>query len=141
MIRRAIPDDAAALSAVIGDAYAPYRQAGLDLPPVDEGIADDIRDRMVFVAETDGRITGGVVMTATPPDAHLLNLAVDPQAGGQGLGTALLARAVTEARMAGCRIMRLTTHRDMTDTQAFYRRLGWQEDGAEGDKVFLRLAF
>ena len=141
MIRRVKPEDEAALTEVIRAAYAPYQDAGLDLPPVDEGIAEDIRDRMVFVAETDGRITGGVVMTATPPAAHLLNLAVDPEAGGQGLGTALLARAVTEARMAGCRVMRLTTHREMTNTQAFYRRLGWQDDGAEGDKVFLRLAF
>lgn len=136
-IRPATEDDAHALGACISAAYAPFLQAGLSLPPVAEGVVDDIRDHHVWVAETEGRLLGGVVMVLGE-SAHLANLAVDPVAGGQGIGRALIAQAKAAARDAGYHRLHLTTHVQMTQTRAFYRRLGWKETGCEAEKVYFQ---
>ncbi len=139
LIRPARPEDAAALSTVIRAAYAPYRQAGLALPPVDEGIADDIARYAVWVAELDGIVTGGVIASRAPDSVHVMNLAVDPSASGQGLGNQLLAQVIAWAQSEGLTTLHLASHRDMARTLAFYRRLGWQETGREGEKVYMTL--
>ena len=134
-IRQATAADSDALAACITAAYAPFLQAGLTLPPVADGIAEDIRNNHVWVAEDAGQLIGGVVLVLGDT-AHLANLAVHPDAGGHGVGRALIAQAVAVARAAGYGAIRLTTHVQMTGTQAFYRRLGWIEAGREGEKVY-----
>lgn len=134
-IRCATPDDTTALAACIRAAYAPFLQAGFSLPPVADGIADDIRDHHVWVAEDAQGLIGGAVL-ALGKTAHLANLAVDPAAAGQGVGRALIAQTISAARNAGFDRLHLTTHAQMTKTQAFYRRLGWIEAGREGEKVY-----
>ncbi len=134
-IRPAIQDDASGLTACIDAAYAPFFARGLALPPVSEGIAGDIANNHVWVAESDGRIVGGVVLVLND-SAHLANLAVHPDAGGQGVGRRLIDQAHEAASNAGHDRLQLATHIDMTTTQAFYRRLGWQETGQDGNKVY-----
>ena len=68
--------------------------------------------------------------------AHLANLAVHPDAGGQGLGRRLIDHVVDAARIAGHHRIHLATHVDMPATQAFYDRLGWQRAGQDGNKVY-----
>ena len=138
-IRPATADDAPGLTACIDAAYAPYVAMGLDLPPVSEGIAADIRDHHVWVAKQSDQIVGGVVLVLGDA-AHLANLAVHPDAGGQGLGQALIATATNAARAAGYDRLYLATHHKMTGTQAFYRRLGWAEAGRDGNKVYFEIA-
>ena len=60
ILRRALPNDAAALTRCIAAAYAPYMDLGL--PLVAEGVADDIRDQTVWVADIDGTVRGGIVL-------------------------------------------------------------------------------
>jgi ribosomal protein S18 acetylase RimI-like enzyme len=134
-IRPAIQDDASDLTAYIDAAYAPFFTQGLTLPPVSEGIAEDIANSHVWVAESAGRIVGGIVLVLTNK-AHLPNLAVHPDAGGQGVGRRLIDQAQDAAIKVGHDRLHLATHIDMTATQAFYRRLGWQETGQEGNKVY-----
>ena len=136
MIRRAAPADADALRAVVAAAYAPFGH--LDLPPVAEGLAEDIRDHNVWVAEVAGIVRGGIVLILGA-EAHIANLAVHPDAGGQGIGRALIDTAVKAARAAGHLSVMLATHRDLGQTQAFYRKLGWVETGRDGVKVYLAL--
>jgi ribosomal protein S18 acetylase RimI-like enzyme len=132
-IRRAAADDAAGLTACIVAAYAPYLALGL--PPVAEGIADDIRDHNVWVAEVDGLIRGGVVLVLGG-HAHIANLAVHPGAVGLGIGGALIDKAIEAAAAAGHHDIQLATHAQMTATQEFYRKRGWTETGRDGDKVY-----
>ena len=138
-IRPATADDALGLTACIDAAYAPFLAKGLDLPPVSEGIAGDIRDHHIWVATQSDRIVGGVVLVLGDA-AHLANLAVHPDAGGQGPGQALIAMATNAARAAGHDKLHLATHHKMTGTQAFYRRLGWVEVGRDGNKVYFEIA-
>jgi ribosomal protein S18 acetylase RimI-like enzyme len=133
ILRRAVPADVAGLTDVLKMAYAPFQALGL--PPVTKGIGDDIRDHNVWVAEVDGQVRGGIVVVLGG-HAYIANLAVHPDAGGQGIGKALIDQAGAAAAAAGHAKVRLATHAGMAATQAFYRRLGWQETGREGDKVY-----
>ncbi|WP_375254005.1 GNAT family N-acetyltransferase [Yoonia sp.] len=135
ILRRAQLDDAIALTKCIKAAYAPFMDLGL--PPVAEGVADDIRNRTVWVAEFDGTVKGGIVL-ALDKTAHIVNLAVHPDAGGHGIGKALICAAMDAAKAAGYAQIDLATHIEMTGTQAFYRKTGWDETGREDNKVYFK---
>ncbi len=134
IVRRATAKDADALTSCLVAAYAPFQHLGL--PPVTSGVRDDIENHDVWVADVGGVVRGGVVVTLGGT-AHIANLAVHPDAGGQGIGKALLDAAGQAAKRAGFPDIRLTTHAKMTATQAFYAKCGWVETGRAGDKVYL----
>ena len=79
-----------------------------------------------------------------PQEDHLLldNVAVAPEAQGQGVGRILLDFAETAARSSGFSELRLYTHQMMHENILLYARLGWTETGryAQGgfDRVFFR---
>jgi ribosomal protein S18 acetylase RimI-like enzyme len=133
-IRRATDADAAPLTHVIIAAYAPYQH--LDLPPVDEGVAEDIIRHYVWVAEIKGFLRGGIVLRLDG-QAHIANLAVDPAMAGRGIGRMLIETACAAAKRDGFDTIELATHRGMTGTQVFYRKLGWELVGREGERVYL----
>lgn len=134
IIRRASAADAEALTACITAAYAPFRDLGI--PPVEQGVAEDIVRHHVWLAVIDGIVRGGVVVMLDG-QAHIANLAVDPVAGGRGVGRALIQRACDAAKDEGFTRVELATHRGMTGTQVFYRKLGWSMIGREGNRVYL----
>jgi GNAT superfamily N-acetyltransferase len=109
----------------------------LGLPPVTEGIADDLARHDVWVAELDGRVVGGIV-AALGRSAHIMNLAVHPDAGGTGVGSALIDQVIKVAKEAGHVEIHLATHEKMTATQAFYRKSGWAEASHDGNKVYFK---
>ncbi len=137
VLRRATPDDAPALTECIGRAYAPYVGRIADLPPVTEGVGDDIAKHLVWVAVSAGQVVGGVVLVITSESAHLANVAVDPDMRGTGLGRALIAQAEAESRRRGLGVIQLATHVDMPENVALYRHLGWREIGRDGRKVLM----
>lgn len=136
MIRPATLADVPGLVAAIDAAYAPFRDAGLVLPPVSDGIDDHIRDNHVWVAEVDGIVMGGIIVVLGD-QAQIANLAVHPKGAGRGIGQSLTDVAFDAAQAAGFDQMSLTTHQDMTATQAFYLRRGWIEIGRDGTKVYM----
>jgi GNAT superfamily N-acetyltransferase len=93
-----------------------------------EGFAeDDWPDTFHVLARDDeGRVVG--VATFLPVDGwQLRGMAVDPSVQGQGIGRALLARAVDELRSRGA----TSAWANGRDTAlAFYQRLGWRVVGA-----------
>ena len=135
LIRRAGPEDAADLIAVIDAAYAPVRATLPNLPDVSEGVARDIAENLVWVATADGEILGGLILIAAGDHALLANVAVSPEAGGRGVGRALIAAAEAAARDLGLAEIRLRTHARMAGNLALYARLGWRETGRDGDSV------
>ncbi|WP_026147624.1 GNAT family N-acetyltransferase [Limimaricola hongkongensis] len=135
-IRRAVPEDTAALTACFARGYAQYADLP-DLPPVTRGIGDDIANHYVWLAESGAGILGGAVLVIGPGRARLSNIAVDPDAAGRGIGRALLALVEEEASAWGAQTITLTTHAAMEGTHRFYDRLGWRETGRSGNRVFL----
>lgn len=136
-IDRATPADAPGLTTCIDAAYAGYRAQGIDLPPVSEGVAEDIARSRVWVARDGAAIVGGLILSLDGAVAYLQNVAVHPDHGGRGIGRALVDNAVRHARASNCTTVRLTTHVAMPDNVALYRHLGWQVTRQDSDKVFM----
>ncbi len=134
ILRRAVPSDAQDLTRVVADAFQAMPE--LDAAMLTDGLDQDITDHMAWVAELSGQIVGGIILIMGDVP-QITILAVDPTIKGQGLGRKLVAQTVQAARDAGRKNMRLTTHKDMTGTRAFYDRLGWSVAGQDGDKVYM----
>ncbi|SLN57853.1 putative acetyltransferase [Roseovarius litorisediminis] len=134
-LRIARNHDSPALIAVIDAEYARYREAGIALPPVSEGIPDDIRNNWVCVACDGDDLIGGVIVSLAGEKPWLMNLAVHPRRAGRGVGKALIHAAIGTARQAGHHELRLSTHVDMPENVALYRHLGWVFTGLDRNKV------
>ncbi len=129
--------DAAPLATCVDAAYANYRQRLDDLPPVSEGIADDISANLVWVAELDRSVMGGLILVLGDEFAVLANIAVDPACAGMGIGRGLIEHAETECRRLQKRELRLSTHVAMPGNVSLYEHLGWKETSRSGNKVHM----
>lgn len=137
-LRPATPEDAPALAACISAAYAPAAARIPDLPPVDEGIAEDIAAHTVWVICEDGAIVGGLILHIEDAHARLANIAVSPAHRGKGIGRRLIDKAESLTRAAGLAELRLTTHRDMPENVRLYAHLGWHKTGKTGAQIHMR---
>ncbi len=137
VIRKARASDVAGLVNCIDLAYAGYALRGIDLPPVSEGVADDIRDHHVWVAVEGAKILGGLILMVSEATAKLANIAVHPDHGGRGIGGRLIEAALTACKAAACQEITLVTHAAMPENIRLYQHLGWQATGEEGNKVFM----
>ncbi len=138
LVRSAVAEDAKGLAACIAAAYARYSE--LSLPDVAGGIPQEINDHLVWVCENHGIITGGIMVGLDAETAHLRNIAVHPDHGGQGIGSALINTAIEALRGRGIQSVVLATHVEMPQNLALYHHLGWVETGREGEKVFMARA-
>lgn len=137
-IRPATPSDAAALTECIKAAYADYSRTLPDLPAVSEGVTEDIAENIVWVVLVENKLAGGISLRQDNMFLHVQNVAVDPEHAGQGLGTALMAKAEEECRRLGLHEMRLATHVGMKGNVALYQHLGWVVVEYPGNKVMMR---
>ncbi|MEX0346522.1 MAG: GNAT family N-acetyltransferase [Rhizobiaceae bacterium] len=136
-IRNAALADAQDLVRVIDAAYQPYRARLEDLPPVSEGVDEDIRQHKVWVAELENAIVGGIFVTVVENRAILTNLAVDPGHAGRGIGRKLIDIAERFCREHSMGELHLSTHVKMPENIALYTHLGWVETGRTGNKVHM----
>jgi [ribosomal protein S18]-alanine N-acetyltransferase len=81
------------------------------------------------VAETDGQVIGYQLSTRNPLGVHLARLAVRPAAQGKGLGYALVANLIQQARQRGISHLTVNTQSDNTASLALYQRMGFREAG------------
>ena len=137
MIRVAVPGDAVALIECIRAAYAQAAARGVDLPPVADGIVDDISTHLVWVAELHGKVVAGLIAGHVGQALHIMNLAVHPDGQGRGIAKALLDLAETVAAVQGVKELRLATHQDMPENVALYCHLGWEVEDVDGIKVLM----
>ncbi|MBV9017079.1 MAG: GNAT family N-acetyltransferase [Alphaproteobacteria bacterium] len=143
MIRRARPEDRAAVEAIVRDAYSIYiERMGKPPGPMLHDYAALIAQGAVSVLEeADGLIAAIIVLVPKPSHLLLDNIAVRPDRQGSGLGRRLIAFAEDEARRLGYRELRLYTHEKMTENIALYQRVGFVETGrgrqAGYDRVFM----
>lgn len=112
----------ASREAPLGDAY----WAAFD------DIAADPRNRLI-VAELDGQVAGVLQLTLIPGltrngmlRGQIEGVRVADGHRGQGLGRALIAWAMDEARRAGCGLVQLTSDKRRTDAIRFYRSLSFE---------------
>lgn len=127
-IRPARPADAAAVSALVHDAYAHYvARLGRRPAPMDDDYAARIACGQVWVAEAEGVLVGVLVLVVAADHLLLDNIAVSPAAQGTGLGTRLLEFTEAQARAHDKSEVRLYTNEKMTENIAYYGRHGFRE--------------
>lgn len=137
-IRRASTEDAAALVECIDAAYSAYASKITDLPAVSEGIAEHIEQHIVWVAELDSTVVGGVVLIPRDRFMLLANVVVRPENSGLGIGRALIELADEVCLEHGLSELRLSTHTGLPENVGLYKHLGWVETGRSGNKVQMR---
>jgi ribosomal protein S18 acetylase RimI-like enzyme len=141
--RRARPGDVATLEALIDEAYAVYVER-LGRPPspmLDDHAGYLARGEQWVLEDEDGTIAGAVVLAPRADHLFIDNLAVAPGRQGRGLGGVLLDHAEAQARARGLPELRLHTNVVMTENQALYAHLGWEETGRETVGIYERVLF
>lgn len=129
-IRQATPDEAAAISSLIHEAFAPFETEytaeafAYTTPP-----ADVIRGRFsegpIWVA-TDGELIIGTVSGLPESERfYIRSMAVKPSAQGSGVGQRLLATLEEFARYAGYSKLYLYTTYVLPGAQRLYEKNGF----------------
>ncbi len=132
-LRRATPEDLAAVVALQKAAYAPNRIAlGVEPLPLQADYAEIFQTMEVWVAEAPDIDQGGkLVMTGVlilqPHPDHMLiwSIATDPGRQTKRLGHNLLMTAEDKARALGLPLMRLYTGTVFKHLVAWYGRYGY----------------
>ena len=81
--------------------------------------------RTYIVAKTDGEVIGYAGMMFTGREAHVTNIAVDPDFHGRKVGTRLLMYLVTEAVARGAEILSLEVRVTNSVAQSMYEKFGF----------------
>lgn len=140
IIRKASLADARALSDCMRAAYATYtsRLDGLLLPPLTVNYEEEIRHYPVWIAESAGKLVGGLILQMDEKQISIANVAVSPEFQGHGLGRGLLSFGEAEARRLGYEEIRLATHVLLTENHSLYRHLGWTEVSRDEARVYMK---
>lgn len=127
-LRPARAGDHAALTALYQRSALSNRAeaAALRANPALLALSPDRLADLVVAESADGTLTGFAALTATPPDAELFALFVDPGHHRQGIGRALIGAALDRARAAGCAFCWVTSN---MAARGFYTRLGFRQLG------------
>ena len=145
-MRRARPDEAAAVAALVEAAFARHVAAvGRRPAPMDDDHAARIAAGEQYVSDADATdgdgLASSIVLVAAGDHLIVNNVAVAPHLQGRGLGRALLTFAEAEARRRGLPEIRLHTNAAMPDNIAMYPKLGYTEAGRETRGGFHRVLF
>ena len=85
--------------------------------------------RTYLVARHRGEVIGYVGMMFTGKEAHITNIAVDPDFHGRRVGSRLLITVVTEAMARGAETISLEVRVSNVAAQAMYRKFGFDVAG------------
>jgi N-acetylglutamate synthase-like GNAT family acetyltransferase len=140
VIRKALVADAKALSDCMHAAYATYtsRLDGQPLPPLTVSYEEEIRNFPVWIAESEGKLVGGLILQEDDKGIPIANVAVSPDFQGYGLGRGLLNYGEAEARRLGYKEIHLATHILLTENHSLYRHLGWTESNRDEVRVYMK---
>ncbi|MFC8676584.1 GNAT family N-acetyltransferase [Streptomyces sp. BK205] len=124
-IRPAGPADVPAVKAVTDAAYEHYiERIGLVPQPMRRDHAANVAAGQVYV--TGDPVVGLVVVEAREDHLYLDNIAVRPDAQGQGVGGRLLRFVEAHARALGLPEVRLYTNAKMWENQEIYPKFGYE---------------
>lgn len=135
VIRQAAAGDVATLVTLLADdVRGAKRETPDDLAPYRRALAAITADpnQLLLVAESGGAVVGMAQLTFIQGltyhggvRAQIESVHVASAERGRGLGSALVAHAVAQARQRGCVMAQLTSHADRVDAHRFYERLGF----------------
>ncbi|MFF7951310.1 GNAT family N-acetyltransferase [Streptomyces griseorubiginosus] len=124
-IRPAEPADVPVVKAVTDAAYEHYiERIGLVPQPMRRDHAANVAAGQVYV--TGDPVVGLVVVEERTDHLYLDNIAVRPDAQGQGVGGRLLRFVEAHARALGLDEVRLYTNAKMWENQEIYPKFGYE---------------
>ncbi|MCG4453744.1 MULTISPECIES: GNAT family N-acetyltransferase [unclassified Pseudomonas] len=133
-LRAACPGDAQALSALLRQLTPD--EACPDAKLLALRLSELALDRVVLVAERDGKLLGTCTLNLIEHLAHnfarsaiLEDVVVDMDARGLGIGQALIDKAVERARAWGCYKLALSSNQSREHAHRFYEGLGFKPHG------------
>ena len=85
--------------------------------------------RSYIVARNEGEVVGYAGMMFTGYEAHVTNIAVDPDFHGRKVGTRMLLTIITEAIARGCETISLEVRVTNTVAQTMYGKFGFHVVG------------
>ena len=130
--RPAEPADAAAIKAVVREAYAKWVPViGREPLPMRADYDKAVREHRFELAIENGRIVGLIETIAHDDHIWIENVAVTPHAQGRGVGRKLLDSVERAALEAGCRELRLLTNGAFEANVSLYKRHGYTVDREE----------
>jgi ribosomal protein S18 acetylase RimI-like enzyme len=125
-IRRAKPEDVAAIRALVDDAYVRYVPLiGKPPGPMLDDYAARIQDDLVFLCEAGEGLAAVLVLIEKDDYLLLDNIAVAPAVQGRGYGGFLIRFAEQEAKRRGFAEIHLYTHEVMRENIGLYERYGF----------------
>ncbi|HEY2837058.1 MAG TPA: GNAT family N-acetyltransferase [Rhizomicrobium sp.] len=143
VIRRACDTDREAVLALVprlvtGFTPPPWRKPAAmtptDLDVISEALNSRSDDPVIYVAETEGRIAGFIHLCSLEDyyrrrkHGHIGDIVVAEGQEGQGIATALLARAEEWCSAQGYDWLSLSVFEQNDRAERLYRKLGFQRD-------------
>jgi ribosomal protein S18 acetylase RimI-like enzyme len=140
VIRPASPADCDTVRRIAQAAYRKYLpRMDREPAPMLEKYEDRANEGTLYVLEAKERIVGFVVLVMAGNAMLLGNLAVSPDAQGQGCGRTLVEYAESRAVAAGATELRLYTNEVMHENLALYAHLGFIETHRAEDQGYRRV--
>lgn len=125
-IQRADTGDVDAMGACVHDAYRHYiRRMGKVPGPMLDDYAYRVENNHTYVIKSHDRVIALLVLIEDENGMLLDNIAVHPDAQGQGIGKKLMAFAEDLAVRSGYTRITLYTHVTMTESFEMYKQLGY----------------
>jgi RimJ/RimL family protein N-acetyltransferase len=132
-VRNGTPDDLDELMVQREAVAAEGRWIGAEVPLDVERdrrvLAEGIERGSLFVAELDGEIVGYLGMEIPPYKVADLGMLVKDGHRGQGIGSALLERAIEYAREQGCHKVALQHWPHNERARGLYEKYGFEQEG------------
>ena len=142
-LRRARATDKSAIMALVprlvsGFTPPPWREPAAmtptDLDVIAKALGSQSEDPVLYVAERDGGIVGFIHLCSLEDyyrrrdHGHVADIVVAEGAEGQGIASALMARAEEWCRAQGYDWLSLSVFEQNDRAERFYRKLGFQRD-------------
>jgi ribosomal protein S18 acetylase RimI-like enzyme len=125
-LRRAVPDDEAAVLALDHQSFPPFWQ--LDRAGLEEAVVATPRARFRVGEDLDGPITGYVITGRAGRRGYIQRLAVHPDARRHGLGRALVLDGLRWLRRWRADRALVNTQEDNEAAAALYEALGFRPE-------------
>ncbi len=140
-IRRAGPEDASPIAAVLRDSFIEFKELYSDggfaaTTPRSEEVLLRMQEGPVWVAIRGGILSGTVSAVLNGKSTYIRGMAVLPLARGSGVGVALLHRAEDWAAEQGCARLFLSTTPFLSSAIRLYERSGFRRNGEGPHELF-----
>lgn len=141
-LRLAAMGDVAEIRECAEQAYEIYvTRIGRKPAPMVADFGSQVRQGQVHLVERNETVLGFVVSYRKDCSYFIENVAVRPEAQGQGLGRQLLKFAEDQAKAHGLRAVELYTNVAMTENVELYSRAGYVEFERRQEDGFCRAYF